>query len=177
MEHQAFIFDYNAFVNELAGILKNAIATNENHELIAFIEKNLPNLKDPYEGEPLDSYWKEMIEIGDISEYGDFAITKYYNPECDIGIGYNWEQLNDVLLQELNVDISPLLGTPFGASENYFDPGKQGSYFQSPEQVQKNLGLLGLLSQEKLDTLPNIDILKKMFSDTLVSKKGLYITF
>lgn len=70
IDYKAFIFDYNAFVKELADILENALVTNENHILIAFIEDNLPYLKDPDEGEPLDSSWKEMIEIGDISEYG-----------------------------------------------------------------------------------------------------------
>ena len=177
MDYKAFIFDYNAFVEELADILENALVTNENHKLIAFIEKNLSYLKDPDEGEPLDYSWKEMIEIGDISEYGDFAITKYYNPKCDIGIGYDWERLDDLLLKELNVDISPLLGTPFGSSGNYFDPGKQGSYFQSLEKVKNNLELLDSLSKQKLDNLPGIAILNKMLSDASVLEKGLYITF
>ena len=177
MEHQAFIFDYDDFNNELSEVLSNAIRTNEIGELIAFIARNLSYLKDPYEGEPLDLYWQELIEHNDIDEYGDFAITKYYNPQSNIGLGYGWEKINDLLLEELNVAISPLLGTPFGSAENYFDPGKLGSYFQSPEQVKQNLRLLDSLSQEQLKTLPNIALLKTMLSEALALNKGLYITF
>jgi len=177
MEHKAFIFDYDAFVKELADILENAILKNESHQLIAFIENNLPYLKHPDEGKSLDYSWKEFIETGDVNEYGDFAITKYYNPDDDIGLGYNWMQLDDLLLQELNIDTSPLLGTIFGSSENYFDPGKQGSYFQSSEIVQENLELLNSLSNHKLHNLPDIANLRKILLDALVSQKGLYITF
>ncbi len=177
MEHKAFIFDYDAFVKELAEILENAIAKNESNQLIAFIENNLLYLKHPDEGKYLDSSWKEFLEVGDVNEYGDFAITKYYNPDDDIGMSYDWMQLDDLLLQELNVDISPLLGTIFASSENYFNPGKQGSYFQSPEKVKQNVELLNSLSNEKLHNLPDLATLKKMLLDALVSKKGLYITF
>ncbi|MBV6621412.1 MAG: hypothetical protein KI793_00395 [Rivularia sp. (in: Bacteria)] len=177
MEHKAFIFDYDTFVKELADILIDAIETNENHQLIAFIENNLPYLKNSEEGESLDTSWKELIEVGDASEYGDFAITKYYNPADDIGLGYDWMQLDDLLLQELNVDVSPLLGTVFGSSENYFNPGKQGSYFQSLGRVKENFELLNSLSKDKLQSLDNVALLIKMLSDALASKKGLYITF
>ena len=156
IEHKAFIFDYDTFAKELAEILENAIANDECHQLIAFIENNLPYLKHPDEGEPLNYCWKKVIEIGDVNEYGDFAITKYYNPDDDIGLGYNWMQLDDLLLQELNIDTSPLLGRILGSSENYFDPGKQGSYFQSPKIVQENLELLNSLSNKKLCNLPDI---------------------
>ena len=86
-------------------------------------------------------------------------------------------QLDDLLLQELNLEISPLLGTVFGSSEVYFNPGKQGSYFQSPEKVRENFELINSLSNEKLHKLSDIDILKNMFLDALVLRKGLYITF
>ena len=115
-----------------------------------------------------------FARIPAVPQYGDFAITKYYNPEHDIGIGYDWERLDDLLL---NVDTSPFLGTLFGSSGNYFDPGKQGSYFQSPEKVKNNLELLDSLSKEKLGNLPGIAILKKMLSDASVLEKGLYTTF
>ncbi|MEH1794600.1 hypothetical protein [Nostoc sp.] len=177
IEHKAFVFDCDGFNNELSDVLKNAILTHKSDNLIAFIERNLSCLKDPYEGETLDFSWKELIEAGDINEYGDFAITKYYDPKSDIGIGYGWEKINDALLQELNLDISPLLGRPFGSAENYFDPGKLGSYFQSLEQVKENFKLLDSLSEEQLKTLPNIAIVEKMLSDALALEKGLYITF
>ena len=177
LDHKAFIFDYDAFIKELADILENALVKNKIHELIAFIENNLSYLKHPDEGEYLDYSWKEIIETEDTSEYGDIAITKYYNPDDNIGLSYKWMQLDDLLLQELNLEISPLLGTVFGSSEVYFNPGKQGSYFQSPEKVRENFELINSLSNEKLHKLSDIDILKNMFLDALVLRKGLYITF
>ena len=52
MRHKAFIFDYDAFIQELADILENALAINQGNEFITFIENNLSSLKDPDEGEP-----------------------------------------------------------------------------------------------------------------------------
>ena len=86
LDHKAFIFDYDAFIKELADILENALVKNKIHELIAFIENNLSYLKHPDEGEYLDYSWKEIIETEDTSEYGDIAITKYYNPDDNIGL-------------------------------------------------------------------------------------------
>ncbi|WP_292709480.1 hypothetical protein [Nostoc sp. NMS2] len=177
MEHKAFVFDYDAFIQELADILENALVINQRNELITFIENNFSYLKNPDEGEPLDYLWKEMIEIEDISQYGDFAITKYYNPQCDIGLGYDWLPLYNMLLNELDKDTSPLLGKNFGIPGNYFNPGKMGSYFQSLEQVKNNFELLNLLLNEKKEHLPNIALLMKMLSNALDLKKGLYITF
>ncbi|MEH1896798.1 MAG: hypothetical protein V7K94_16170 [Nostoc sp.] len=177
MRHKAFIFDYDAFIQELADILENALAINQGNELITFIENNLSSLKDPDEGEALDSSWKEIIEIEDISQYGDFAITKYYNPQCDIGLGYDWLPLHNMLFNELDKNVSPLLGKVFGISGNYFDPGKMGSYFQSLEQVNQNWELLNLLLNEKNEYLPSLVLAMKMLSNALDLQKGLYITF
>ncbi|WP_445627159.1 hypothetical protein [Nostoc sp. DSM 114167] len=177
MEHKAFVFDYDAFIQELAEILENALVINQRNELITFIENNFSYLKNPDEGEPLDYSWKEMLDTEDISQYGDFAITKYYNPQCDIGLGYDWLPLYDMLLNELDKDTSPLLGKNFGIPGNYFNPGQIGSYFQSLEQVKNNFELLNWLLNEKKEHLPNLALLIKMLSNALESKKGLYITF
>ncbi|MEH1942426.1 MAG: hypothetical protein V7L01_19730 [Nostoc sp.] len=118
-----------------------------------------------------------MIETEDINQYGDFAITKYYNPQCNIGLGYNWMPLYDILPNELDKDVSPLLGKFFGIPGNYFNPGKMGSYFQSLEQVKNNFELLNFLLNENKEHLPNLALLMKMLSNALDLKKGLNITF
>lgn len=177
IEHKAFIFDYNAFVDELADILKDALINNENEKLINFIEDNLLNLKHPDEGDPLDCDWQKTIEIEDASQYGDLAITKYYNPNWNIGIGYNWQELDDAIFSKLDLNISPLLGIRLGTTEKYFDPGKLGSYFQSPDLVRINLELLNSLSIEKQEYLESICLLQEMFSIALTLIKGIYITF
>lgn len=71
MEHKAFVFDYDTFLQELADILVNALVINQSNDLITFIENNFSYLKYPDEGEPLDSFWKETIETNDISQYAD----------------------------------------------------------------------------------------------------------
>lgn len=177
MNHQAFVFDYNAFIKELSNVLENALRTNESHELIEFIEKNISSLKDPIEGDTLDLHWRKTIDTEDISQYGDLAITKYYEPKRNIGMGYEWMLLSDLLLEKFTRDDSLLLGMPFGPSENYFNPGLMGSYFQSPEQVQWNAEILKTFSKEQLELFPQLVLLKRMFLQALALKKGLYITF
>ncbi|NES98279.1 MAG: hypothetical protein F6K32_24455 [Desertifilum sp. SIO1I2] len=177
MNHQAFVFDHNAFIKELSNILEKALRTNESHELIDFIDKNILSLKDPIEGEALDFDWRKIIHTADISQYGDLALTKYYDPKRNIGVGYDWMLLSDFILEKFTIDDSLLLGMPFGLSENHFNPGLMGSYFQSPEQVQWNAEIIKTLSKEQLELLPQIVLLKRMFLKALALKKGLYITF
>jgi hypothetical protein len=176
-EHKAFVFDYITFIQELANILEMAIFSQNSRELIFFIENNLQYLKDPDSGEFLDLEWQEMIETKDVNECGDFALTKYYDPHQNVGLGYNWELLYDALQNELKTEISPLLGLPFGYDNNYFDPGKIGSYFQFPEQVKENLERINSLSPYKKQNFPNIVVLEEMLSTALALEKGLYITF
>ncbi|MFN6463866.1 MAG: hypothetical protein RMZ41_018925 [Nostoc sp. DedVER02] len=70
-----------------------------------------------------------------------------------------------------------MLGKVFGIPGNYFDPGKMGAYFQSPEQVKNNLELLNLLLNDKKEHLPSLVLLIRMLSNALDLQKGLYITF
>jgi hypothetical protein len=44
MEHKAFVFEWSAFVRELADILEKAIFCQQSHELIVFINNNLQYL-------------------------------------------------------------------------------------------------------------------------------------
>ena len=176
MEHKAFIFDYQSFIKELANILDEALKTGENEALIDFIEENVAFLKDPYEGEPLDASWKEIIEIEDVNQYGDFALTKFYNPQEDIGLSYDWETLQELLQSEgLKQDI--VLGEVFGSEDNCFDPGKQGSYFQSSEQVNKNLQFINNLIKRKPEVASELGELVEMLQQASEVQKGLYITF
>jgi hypothetical protein len=38
-----------------------------------------------------------------------------------------------------DADMTALLGAPFGPPGAYFDPGRQGSYFQTPQEVVGSL--------------------------------------
>lgn len=175
-EHKAFAFDYRSFIGELKPLLEKALAENDIDSLKSFIDENLPLLKDPYEGNSLDDSWEDMIEAKEVHQYGDFAITKYYDPAADIGLGYEWENIQKLLLKESPSLASNVLGFPIGIAPNYFDPGKMGSYFQTPELVKNNIEVLCKLLEEKgaevSKLFPLFEMLKKIELD-----EGLYITF
>ena len=60
LDHKAYQLDYEQFESELAPILADALETGEIDHLRAFVERNLSELKDPNEGEPLGSDWQEL---------------------------------------------------------------------------------------------------------------------
>ena len=183
MEHKAFILDYNAFIEELSDSLKKALLTGDLEFIIDFINMNINSLKDPYEGQPLDYSWETMIELKDTHQYGDFALTKFYSPAQSIGLGYEWQDIQNVLSSELDgTSLYMIIGQPFGSENHYFDPGKMGSYFQSPDRVKNNLQILDDLLKLKLKKPDELLISKlrkfmAMFQQAVASEKGLYITF
>jgi hypothetical protein len=172
VEQKAFVFDFATFETELRAILDRALETGRIAELARFIGENLATLKDPYEGEPLADGWEGMLESADPHQYGDFALTKYYDPRADIGLGYEWERARDVLLEHLGND-APLLGSTVGPAGNLFDPGKMGSYFQSAALVQANLQALRRLSDSI--ELAELERLRRALESAV--GKGLYVTF
>lgn len=169
MEHKAFVFDYAGFYDELYGILLAGLRFGSVAGLRDFISGNLNALKDPYEGKPLCGDWERMIEFPDVHQYGDFALTKYYNPSEDIGLGHRWEHFQDLFGALGGLGWSPVLGEAIGPEENYFDPGKLGSYFQTPSQVNENL--------TRLLSLPEAMDLVTMLNRAAACEKGLYLTF
>ena len=100
-EHKAFVFNHALFEHELKTTLEYAIEANTCKYLQEYITANLNYLKDPYEGERLNKDWEEMIDNHeDPDQYGDFAITKFYNPTEDIGLGSEWVNVQGILLDE-----------------------------------------------------------------------------
>lgn len=130
MEHKAFLFDYASFERELRSQLEQALANGNVAPLESFINANLRSLRDPYEGLPLGEDWRARIESEDAHQYGDLALTKYYLPTDDIGLGLGWERVQN-LIAAARLAVSPILGTIVGPQANPFDPAKLGSYFQS----------------------------------------------
>lgn len=64
-----------------------------------------------------------------------------------------------------------VLGSGFGPQGNCFDPGKMGSYFQDPEDVQQSVAVLSRADLPALDRY--IALLLKARDDRV----GLYVTF
>jgi hypothetical protein len=173
IEHKAFIFDYERFERELLPVLRYALATNDCSALISYIRQNIDSLTDPYQGKPLTDDWEGMIETEDAHQYGDFALTKYYNPTDDIGLGSAWQTIQDFIPADRSS--SPILGTIIGSIDDPFDPGKIGAYFQSKGQVAENLEFLQQLAQQH--SLEELDKAVELFQRASQLHKGLYVTF
>lgn len=171
MEHKAFLFDHASFERELRPSLEDALGTGDTSRLVSFIEANRHARRDPYEGEPLGADWIAHIEVGDAHQYGDVALTKYYRPTDDIGLGLAWERVQD-LVTAARCATSPILGTTVGPRANPFDPGKMGSYFQSASMVRDSYAFI-----VRLASSPDVTGALEMLETASSSNSGLYITF
>jgi hypothetical protein len=120
-EHKAYAFDWTRFEFELHPLLVEALTTDETAKLEAFIDQHLVELTDPYEGEPLSTDWRDTLENRDVHEYGDYALTRYYDPADNWGIGYAWTQLSDELPEPA---ANAMLGFAIGPAKNLFNPGR-----------------------------------------------------
>jgi hypothetical protein len=168
-DHKAFSFDWSSFQNELAPILTRALSAEEAAAVAAFVDSHLDSCSSPYDGEPLDTRWQETLENGDIQEVADFALTKYYDPSADHGLNGSWA---DVESSMAPLARAALLGSPFVAAAGaLFDPGRMGSYFQSPEQVCASLETLRKLASPELSAF--VEFLAVVVADS----QGLYVTF
>lgn len=177
IEHKAFLFDYNTFDRELRPLLESALVTSDCSGLSSFVSTNLSVLRGPYEGQPLDTNtnWETMIETHDAHQYGDFALMKYYDPTADIGLGSGWRRVQELVASNPALPESPILGHTIGSNDNPFDPGKMGSYFQAPYQVQDHYRYVSTLARRQ-----ESDALRRaieMLESVARAKTGLYVTF
>lgn len=175
MEHKAFLFDYCGFECELQAILETAIGSSDVSELLRFIEENLSELRDPYKGDSLRGDWESRIEIRDAHQYGDFALTKYYDPSVDIGLGGSWVRIQEMAGNDSAIDESPILGRTVGPRDDPFDPGKLGSYFQDARQVRRSHEYL--LEIAKAQRTEHLDEALAMLEASRKREAGLYVTF
>jgi hypothetical protein len=177
MSHKAYAFDWSAFVrDELHNILLDALSSGDERGLIRYIEANRDYIKDPYRGGPLSDDWKDRLGNYDVHEFGDFALTRFYDPMEDYGVEYDWLDLVEHLPE---ADLTALLGTPFGSPRAYFDPGRQGSYFQTPQEVVRSLARvqridLSNIDEDQRESWPQF---KKLLEECAQAGIGLYVTF
>jgi hypothetical protein len=176
MEHKAYAFDWAQFEFELHPLFVEALTVNESSGLEAFIDRHLAELTDPYEGEPLSTNWRDALGNQDVHEYGDYALTRYYDPADCRGIGYGWAQLSEELPEEA---ANAMLGFAVGPEDNLFDPGRYGSYFQTPRQVRESLSALRPHSCTRTcysscpDLLQYLELLERCVAE----RRGVYVTF
>jgi len=172
--HRAFVFDVDSFISELSPMLTHALTNNNVEELRRFIATHARILKDPYEGESLIENWEDGLEVRDAHQYGDIALTKYYDLAADIGLGSKWLDLDRLLPEN---DRPVLLGRTLGRENNPFDPGKSGSYFQTKADLVSSLSRLELFLHSNPKLRPDFSKARRMLQCAADSKIGLYVTF
>ena len=168
LSHKAFAVDWRIFENALAGRLAAALAANDPAPLLAFVQANLAACKDPYDGQSLPSAWADSLEVGDVQEAADYALTLCYQPAHDFGLGESWQATASSLPEPAR---AALLGKPFGPPHAPFDPGRQGSYFQTPESVQQSIAALAHQSH------PALRAFRAGLAAVAEHGNGLYVTF
>jgi hypothetical protein len=145
MSHKAFAFDWRAFeLDPLHAVLLSALQTNSTIELQKYIDEWRATIKNPYDGLPLAHGWRGGLEYGDVHELGDVALTRFYQPDADFGLGEQWGEAEARLL---GAERDRFLGSPIGRDGLLFDPGRQGAYFHASGDVNDFLCLV-----TKLDT-------------------------
>lgn len=177
MSHKAYAFDWKAFQrDELVGLLHDALATDDPASLIRYIENNRNALRDPYEGEPLPVNWRDMLENNDVQEFGDYALTRFYDPGDDWGMGNWWSKISNRFPPS---DRNALAGFCVGPENNPFNPGRQASCFQTPEQVKQSLGTVEKFDPLKLEEYQRklLATFKTLLEDCVEKRLGLYVTF
>ena len=167
-EHRAFAFDWTAFEGDLLPLIVPALQSGDGRSLASFIEAYRPDLRDPYEGEPLPSDWQSLLVIGDVQELADFALTRYYRPGDDRGLGTSWRAIDEVAPPAVR---TALLGRPIGPDGNRLDPGRMGSYFQRPCEVERSEAVLAAAS------LPELSDFRGLLAACSSGRRGLYVTF
>lgn len=167
MEHKAFVFDDAGFARALQPLLEESLRSDDVAPLREFIKAHRQDLRDPYEGAPLDDDWESMIERREADQYGDFALTMYYDPSVDVGLGVQWQAIADALATQ-GISAHLLLGTAIPR----FDPGKQGSYFQSAREVSEALHRI-----EQVRDSSSVAPALTMFRAAASAGRGLYVTF
>lgn len=168
MQHKAFAFDWTSFDRELRSILVNALLDADASRLVSFIDDNLDFMRDPYEGERLQPDWKNQLQaVDNVQELGNFALTRYYDPVSDAGIGDAWLDLDESIEKIRDKMLGPAIGPP----HNLFDPGGMGAYFQTPELASE----LSVVVQH-IEHPCFVD-LKAMLRVAVANGNGLYVTF
>ncbi len=170
MSHKAYAFDWRAFEkDELHHLLVAALESDDPATIAHYIEAHREQIKDPYEGQTIEQGWEAALGNRDVHEYGDFALTRFYDPTENHGVAEAWLAVDAEVAEQ---DRFALLGSRLGKSGHEFDPGRQGSYFQTPQQVAESLRRFDRFAQDgRLRTY--VQLLRGCVADGL----GVYITF
>ena len=164
LDHKAYAFDWHSFAGEMLPWLAKALERNDCKRFVSFIHENVEVCSDPYEGQPLDRNWDETVDVTDVQQLADFALTKYYEPSDNHGLSGTWIELDE----SLPPDLKPAL---VGQSIVGFDPGRQGSYFLEPDEAKRYASVL----QGAVDKAAHE--YARFLARTASEGRGVYVTF
>lgn len=167
-EHRAYVFDWPRFEADLYPLLVQALADDDPAGLEAYIDRHHSELKNPRDGAALTAAWREAGDGRSVQRYGSYALTRFYDPADCHGIGYEGARLSEELPLWIGIT---LIGSPIGPPGRQFDPGQNGSYFQTPKRVRESVAIL----RENL--LPEVAGYLALLERCAAEGRGLYVTF
>ncbi|RAT96299.1 hypothetical protein [Brevibacillus sp. Leaf182] len=160
MEHKAFLFDTSGFDRELRKIIITSGENNDPNSLIEYIMNNKGKIRSVYTGELLEIDWQNELELGNVQELADFALTRFYSPEDDSGLSYSWDGVLEAL-KMLPTRFNPeycVLGRSIESEKFRLDPGGMGMGIVQSEDVPLILkDLIDLKSTFIQNGLPPIE--------------------
>jgi hypothetical protein len=146
ISHKAYLFDHAEFSRELSEPLFTALASGDIQSLREFIERFRPRLTDPMTGESTAEDWETSYRHqSDVQQYADLALTKYYDPESNLGLDYGFDALGSFLeaVPKVRRVAGPLIcGYLFGPKGRRLDPGYMGTGLLSSADVRRQLRTL-----------------------------------
>jgi hypothetical protein len=175
-QHKAFVFDHDGFSRDLASILYRALESGDLEPMVQFIEQNRMRLRDPHALTPLDEHWRDKVDLREVQQLGDVALTAYYDPREEIGLLEGWEEVLDDVGREVDGDAVRLLfGEPFGPPQRRFNPGKLGSFFRPWDTVHQHRERLArvMAGDHWSDTIADLDGVLREADE---ARRGLYVT-
>lgn len=174
-DHQAFLLDEARFRAELAPTLERALAAGDRAALLAFLDARAADLRDPWDGEPLADDFRDALADADASALADLALTAFYDPSDDLGLGAAWP---DVAARLAAAGLAPdaFLGAPLGGPAARFDPGGEGAFFQSAADVAANLRALRRVIGEADELDDALASLEELLATAVDEDAGLYVT-
>lgn len=152
--HRAFVFDEAGFRRELAPLLQR----NDSAGLQHFLHDHQAQLRNPETGAPLTD--------DDDHSAPEVALTAFYDPATDIGLGSAAEKLRFAL-----IDLYPEGRVFVGGGQL---PGIAGE-FQSAEYVAGSVPLLEQLRHDHPQQRAVIDPVLHLLQTAAAAGKGLYI--
>jgi hypothetical protein len=146
IDHKAYLFQYDAFQEELADLLHRALQTGEVGRLHEFLNRHRTSLTDQATQEPLAEDWEEEYgQQPDVQQYADLALTRYYEVSDNLGLSHGFDALGVYL-----GTVSPLArhadqlicGKLFGPKGRRLDPGRMGTGLVSSSEAARFAKLL-----------------------------------